>query len=159
MERITPQIKAIADAHLEEKKRGHYDNPKVYSNNEVLDKMLEGYTFSKVVDEIEIRYMSITTQLMGATIFGHISDGYKRDFYKGFKEIFSNINYRKKNEIVNEGEKITKKKKIHNALYVMECEECGNYAASASEKMYLPMYIHCRKCTPMKTFNEFKNRC
>ena len=95
MKRMTTQIKAIANAHLEAKKRGQYDNPKVYSNEEALNKMLEGYTFSKVVDEIEIKYMSITTQLMGATLFGHISDGYKRDFYKGFKEIFSNINYSK----------------------------------------------------------------
>jgi hypothetical protein len=47
-------------------------------------------------------------------------------------------------QTLKESKKITKKKKIHNALYVMECEECGNYAASASEKMYLPLYIHCR---------------
>ena len=65
--------------------------------------------------------------------------------------IFGNV-MQQANDIVKESKKITKKKKIHNALYVMECEDCGNYAASASEKMYLPLYIHCRECTPMKTF-------
>ena len=62
--------------------------------------------------------------------------------------IFGNV-MQQADDIVKEGSKILRKK---NALYVMECEECGNYAASASEKMYLPLYIHCRECTPMKTF-------
>ncbi|MDD3404966.1 MAG: JAB domain-containing protein [Paludibacteraceae bacterium] len=43
--------------------------------------------------------------------------------------------------------KISKKTKIHNALWVIECPECGAYLASASERDLLPQFSICCKCS------------
>lgn len=39
--------------------------------------------------------------------------------------------------------RITRKKKVAPALWVMECPKCGKYCASASEKAFLPEFITC----------------
>lgn len=39
---------------------------------------------------------------------------------------------------------LTKKTKISNMLYVIECTDCGNYAASASEYSLLPNFASCK---------------
>jgi hypothetical protein len=60
------------------------------------------------------------------------------------------------NYIVKEGSKILrKKKKIHNALSVIECPDCGGYAASSSDFDYLPDFTFCKECYPsQKTFRS-----
>ena len=88
MNRITPQIKSIADAHIEAKKTGNFDNPIVYSKEQLLSELRAGKTFSLVVKEIEIRYISITSNLMSSQL-GHVSDAYMKGIYKGFKALLS----------------------------------------------------------------------
>lgn len=39
--------------------------------------------------------------------------------------------------------KITAKKKIHGALWIMECPKCESIKASASEQQYLPKFASC----------------
>jgi hypothetical protein len=88
MKRITPQIKSIANAHIEAKKTGKFDDPIVTSKEELLIQLRAGKTFSLVVKEIEIRYISITSNLMSSQL-GHVSDAYVKGIYNGFKTLLS----------------------------------------------------------------------
>ena len=49
---------------------------------------------------------------------------------------------------------IRNKKKVHGALYVIECPDCGNYAASSDEAKYLPDWSVCRECYPTKLLSD-----
>ena len=84
MRQITPQVKAIAEAHINAKKIGKFDNPMVKTKEELLAQLKDGKTFSEVVREIEIRYVSITSNLMSSQL-GHVSNAYVKGMYKGFK--------------------------------------------------------------------------
>lgn len=86
MKRITPQIKAIADAHIEAKKTGIFDDPTVATKAELLSQLRAGKTFSLVIREIEFRYISITSNLMSSQL-GFVSDAYVKGVYKGFKTL------------------------------------------------------------------------
>jgi len=86
MKRITPQIKAIADAHIQAKSTGTWDNPNANTKGEVLNLLRDGKTFAEVLRQIEIRYVSITSNLMSSQL-GYVSDAYRKAVYKGFKVI------------------------------------------------------------------------
>lgn len=56
---------------------------------------------------------------------------------------------------------IRKKKKVGNAMWVMECPKCGKICASASERSWLPDFTSCdcdnKRLTPiMKQFFNLK---
>lgn len=89
MARITPQIKAIADAHIEARKTGQFDNPRVTTAREVFAQLRAGKTFEEVIKQIEIRYCSIGSILM-STQLSYTSQAYKSSVYKGFKTLLQN---------------------------------------------------------------------
>lgn len=91
MARITQQVKAIADAHIEARKTGKFDNPKVSTAMEVFRELRMGKTFEEVMREIEVRYCSIGSILM-STQLNHTSKSYRDAVYKGFKILFNNKN-------------------------------------------------------------------
>ncbi len=80
------QIRQVADAHISSKMSGYYDDPSVCSRDELIAQMLDGKTFSEVVGQIEIRYISITSLLISSQ-FDHITEAYKKQFYKGIKSL------------------------------------------------------------------------
>jgi hypothetical protein len=82
--RIKTQVKAIADAHIEARSTGKFDNPKVTTKEEVINALLEGKTFEGVMEQIEFRYCSITSILLNSR-FQHSSNSYRSSIYKGFK--------------------------------------------------------------------------
>lgn len=86
MKRITPQVKAIADAHIRAKQTGHFDNVQVTTKEQVMQALRDGKTFSEVLNQIEMRYCSITSLLMSSH-FDYTSQSYKTSIYKGFKSI------------------------------------------------------------------------
>lgn len=86
MKRITPQIKAIAEAHIQAKLTGTWDNPNANTKGEVLRLLRDGKTFAEVLRQIEIRYVSITSNLMSSQL-NYVSDAYRKGVYKGFKVI------------------------------------------------------------------------
>jgi len=49
---------------------------------------------------------------------------------------------------------IREKKKVHGALYVIECPECKGYAASSNDLESLPDWIVCKECYPTKLLND-----
>jgi len=89
MKRISPKAKAIADAHIKARLEGNFDDPKVTTKQELMDAILEGKTFSGLLDEIEVRFTSITSILLSRKLF-HQSNNYKAGVYKGFKILIDN---------------------------------------------------------------------
>lgn len=87
MKRITPEVKAIADAHLKAIADGNFDDPIVRTKEELIDALKQGKTFSKLVDQFEARYISIGSSIISR--LGVQSDNYKKGIYKGFKHLFA----------------------------------------------------------------------
>lgn len=89
MKRITPQVKAIADAHIRAKAIQIWDNPTCTNAEDVFKFLEDGKTIKEVMLEIEIRYVSITSCLM-SNMMDYQTDAYKKAVYKGFKALFTN---------------------------------------------------------------------
>lgn len=90
MKRITPEVKAIADAHIKSRLSRQFSEPvpQVKDRAELLQLMRDGYTFEPVVDEIERRFVSVTS-LIYQRAFEHTTDAYKKAMYKAFRILFS----------------------------------------------------------------------
>ena len=91
MKRITKKVKAIADAHIEAKMTGKFLEQHVTNKDELLQSIVDGYTYKQLLDLVEVNYVTITSQLT-STLLGHVSDAYKKQVYKGFKEILKEYN-------------------------------------------------------------------
>jgi hypothetical protein len=86
--RITTEVKAIADAHIAAKNAGKFDNPHVANFEELKKALFEGKTFEKVLEKIETNYCSITSLLMqSSALLDTPTHQYKAGVYKGFKKI------------------------------------------------------------------------
>jgi hypothetical protein len=86
MARIKPHVKAIADAHLEARLTGKWDNPQVTSKAEVLSALNDGKTFEEVFNQVEIRFASVGSIIMNRTL-DYTSSSYRSAIYKGFKSL------------------------------------------------------------------------
>ena len=86
MKRISKQAKAIADAHIAARLTGNFNPCAFRSTDELKSALRNGYTFSAVMDEIEIRFCSITGAILART-FQYRSAAYKASVYKAFKQI------------------------------------------------------------------------
>jgi hypothetical protein len=84
MDRISKQTKAIADAHIQARISGTFDNPEVTTREDVIEALRDGKTIEGVLDQIEIKFTSITAILLSRKLF-HQSKNYKAGVYKGFK--------------------------------------------------------------------------
>lgn len=89
MQKITKETKKIADNHLLAKQTGLFNDPVISSKDELIQALKQGQTFSKLMDEIEIRFVSVTS-LMMAHLLDHNSEAYKKGIYKGFKQLLQN---------------------------------------------------------------------
>lgn len=93
MKRITPQIKAIAEAHIQAELTGKFDDPKASTMEEVVALMKEGKTFSIVMEQVVIRFVPTTSivimKLCGNGDPNGITNAYRQGVYKGFKAILS----------------------------------------------------------------------
>jgi hypothetical protein len=88
MKRITPQAKAIADAHMKARSEGKFDDIVVQSKAQLIEALWSGRTFSALMDEIEWRYCNITSLMLNEMSKGtYQSNSYKSNVYKGFKNL------------------------------------------------------------------------
>jgi len=92
MSRITKKIKAIADAHIEAKIKGEFDDTFVSTKSELIKALENGKTFRSLLDNIEARYCTITSMLLSSTALG-VSQSYKKGVYAGFKEVLKETSY------------------------------------------------------------------
>jgi hypothetical protein len=88
MKRISKEVKAVADAHIKARIEGNFDNPRVTSKQEIIDALNEGKTFEELLNEIEIRFVSITSNILQRAL-NHTSGAYKKGVYKGFRILYS----------------------------------------------------------------------
>lgn len=91
MKRIRKQVKAIADAHIEAKITGNFLGQPVTNKDELLQSIVDGYTYKQLLNLVEINYVT-TTSLMMSSVIGHITDAYRKQVYYGFKEILKDYN-------------------------------------------------------------------
>lgn len=84
MNRIKAHVKCIADAHIQAKKDGKFDDPKVKTREELTQALKDGKTFSKLLTEIEMRYCNITSIIM-SNHMDATTQSYRTGVYKGFK--------------------------------------------------------------------------
>ena len=89
MQRISKETKMIADAHLLAKETGLFNDPIISNRDELIQALKQGQTFSKLMDQIEISFVSVTS-LMMAHVLDHNSGAYKKGIYKGFKKLLQN---------------------------------------------------------------------
>lgn len=90
MKRISKEIKGVADAHIKARMDDRFDDePLIADIQELRRNVLEGRTYSSLMDAIEVKYSTVTSTLM-ARQFRHASDAYKSAIYKGFRELFNN---------------------------------------------------------------------
>lgn len=88
MKRITPQVKAIADAHIRARGEGKFDDIVVQSKAELFEALWSGRTFSKLMDEIEWKYCNVTSLVLNGISNGtYQSKSYKSNVYKAFKHL------------------------------------------------------------------------
>jgi hypothetical protein len=95
MNRITKEIKAVADAHIKASLENNFTHANdgvlaVSSYTELIDNLVKGETYAYLVDEIEIKFVSVTSLIYHRT-FEHQTETYKKAMYKGFKIMFSNL--------------------------------------------------------------------
>lgn len=74
----------IANAHMSAKLAGKFDDPVIHSKDELYAALAEGKTFSKLYEEVEFRFCTISS-IMGTTMLGHMSSAYKANIRKGFR--------------------------------------------------------------------------
>ena len=89
MKRISKQAESIADAHIQARLNGTFDNIVVSTKEELIQSLKDGKTFSGLLDRIEMKYTSITSILLSRKMF-HNSQNYKSGVYKGFKILLDN---------------------------------------------------------------------
>jgi hypothetical protein len=91
MTRISKKVKAIADAHIEAKITGNFSEQHVTNKDELLQSIVDGYTYKQLLNLVEINYVT-TTSLMMSSVVGHITDAYRKQVQNGFKEILKEYN-------------------------------------------------------------------
>jgi hypothetical protein len=91
MTRISKKVKAIADAHIEAKITGNFSEQHVTNKDELLQSIVDGYTYKQLLDLVEINYVT-TTSLMMSSVVGHVTDAYRKQVQNGFKEILKEYN-------------------------------------------------------------------
>jgi hypothetical protein len=85
MKRISKQTKAIADAHIQARLDEKWDTDlNIKTADDVMTALLNGKVIEEVMNQVEVRYCSITAGLT-ARLMGYASENYRRDVYRGFK--------------------------------------------------------------------------
>jgi hypothetical protein len=84
--RITPKIKEIANAHIEARQNGYFNNTDIRTHTEMITLMIQGKTFEAPLRMVEKRYCS-TQALNKLHEENIVTDSYRRCVYKGFANI------------------------------------------------------------------------
>jgi hypothetical protein len=78
----------IVSAHIEARVNNKFDDPAVNCKDDVISCLMDGKTFSAVMDQIEIRFCSVTSLIIARAV-DHRTDAYRRQVRKGFKVLLS----------------------------------------------------------------------
>ena len=91
MKRISKELKAIADRHIDAKAASEF-LPQKHNGTvrDVYAKMDNGATYSGLLELIEIKFCSVHS-LIASSVLDYQSDSYRKGVYKGFKNLFGEI--------------------------------------------------------------------
>jgi len=100
MSKVTKRQKAIIEAHLKASIKDDFDIscPKVGEQSmktmdELKEALEEGKTIHQLHKIIEKKHVSVTSQLMAVpTLMGHISEAYRKNYTRGFKDFLTRLN-------------------------------------------------------------------
>jgi hypothetical protein len=93
MKRFTKTQKAIVDAYLAARASNKWDDgcPVNGTPQSLREALVSGKVYKEIMDEIEIRYTSITSIILASTTFSHLSNSYKAGIRTGFRRLFNNL--------------------------------------------------------------------
>jgi len=91
MNRISKQTKAIADKYISARQNNVFHPLTATTRSEVIQGILRGEVYEEVLNQIEVRYCSITSTLIGRQ-FAHTTQAYRSSIYKGFKALLGEVN-------------------------------------------------------------------
>jgi len=91
MKKISKQVKAIADRHIEARlgQRSYDEMPEGITLEQLLTDLMDGKTYEYVIKRVEAKFCSIGSSVM-AHVIQHCSNSYRSAVYKGFRIIYSN---------------------------------------------------------------------
>jgi len=89
MNRISKQTKAIADNYISARQTNVFHPLNATTRDEIIQGILKGEVYEEVLNQIEARYCSITSTLIGRQ-FAHTTKAYRSSIYKGFKALLGN---------------------------------------------------------------------
>lgn len=98
MKKITTTQKAIVEAHLKANETDTWDFPyypytisDIKTTEDLKRALEEGKTVQALHQEVIFHYCNTTANLLQG-MFAHKSQSYVRDYTKGFKTVFQNLN-------------------------------------------------------------------
>jgi chaperone required for assembly of F1-ATPase len=91
MNRISKETKAIADKYITARQNNVFHPLTATTREEVIQGIMRGEVYEEVLNQIEVRYCSITSTLIGRQ-FAHTTQAYRGSIYKGFKVLLGEVN-------------------------------------------------------------------
>lgn len=91
MNRISKETKAIADKYISARQTNVFHPLTATTRSEVIQGIQRGEVYEEVLNQIEVRYCSITSTLIGRQ-FAHTTKAYRSSIYKGFKALLGEVN-------------------------------------------------------------------
>lgn len=88
--RLTPLQKSIYDRHIEAKLTDTFDDCQASNSDELRALLIEGKALRPIIEELETRYVTITSQLY-SNVFGHVSEAYKKQIKQGFRILLNSL--------------------------------------------------------------------
>lgn len=93
MNRLTKLQSKIANAHLQASANDKFNPIHIGNVDDLVQGLIDGYTFPDLYREIEMRYVPVGSILMASgTLFSHQSASYKATIRRGFKNILNGLN-------------------------------------------------------------------
>lgn len=90
MTRITKEVKKIADAYIEARLTDKgWSDIRPSTSKQVIEAVKMGHIIPEVMEQIEVRYCSITSTILARNL-GHASKEYKKQVYTAFKNLLNN---------------------------------------------------------------------
>jgi hypothetical protein len=80
--------KEIIDAHIQARLNDSFNEKEITNRQELIEALHQGYTFRKLVEEIEARFISISS-VVGIVNLKHITQAYRQGITKGFNTFLS----------------------------------------------------------------------
>ena len=80
--------KEIIEAHIQARLNDCFNEKEITNRQELIEALQQGYTFKKLVEEIETRFISVSS-IVGIVTLKHITQAYRQGITKGFNSFLA----------------------------------------------------------------------